>query len=808
MVLRKDITSLIKDILKKNPQGLSITDIVGATGINRNTVGRYLENLLVSGQAEMRRFGMAKIYVHSQRVPLSAVLSISSELVVQLDNNLRIVFTNQPFLNLIGSEEREILGKNIEYTPVSTVFDVSFTMLIEHIREGIAGREWSGEITLPTIDIILFCRIAPTVFDDGRKGVSVIIEDITQRKQAEQKVEESEIQFRLLAENSLDMIGRIKPDFTHEYASPAYTTTLGFQPEEVTGKEARLFIHPDDVHVVESVRNILTPWNSSETIRFRVKHKNGHYIWVESHVRAIFDEKRQELSEYYAVTRDITERKLAEEKLLESEDRYRKLVEISPEAVFLHREGRILYANPAAFRLLGASYSDELIGKNVLDFIQPEYREAVRKNIEKDLEGQTTPNTELHMSRLDGTSIIVEGKGVKTNIDGKPAIQVAIRDITMQKRTEENLKKSEEMYRSLVETTGTGYVILDKAGRVISANQEYIRLTGRSSLAEIEGRSVIDWTVSYDIERNAREIEQIFKNGQVRDLEIDYQRPDGSIQPIEINASVFQYDSDLIVLTLCRDIAERRRIEMTLRESEERLRLILDSTDDLIILQDTEGRYLYFNSAARYGVAREDVLGLTPYDFVNRELADRLTDRLKKVVKTGQSISEETPMIWKGQGYWFSDSLFPVRDKKGTITAVVTISHNITERKRAEIALLESEATARALINAPTDSVILADPKGIILALNETAALRFGKRSDELVGVLGDDLLPEDLARSRRSLISRVLETKEMVRFEDERNGIWFDTVAYPILSETGDVIKVAIVARDITDQKNTAKQL
>ncbi|HUW86730.1 MAG TPA: helix-turn-helix domain-containing protein, partial [Methanoregula sp.] len=86
MVLKKKITTQIKDILKENPQGLSITDIVKAVNINRNTIGRYLENLLVSGQVEMRRFGMEKIYSLSQRVPLSAVLSLSSELVAQLDS--------------------------------------------------------------------------------------------------------------------------------------------------------------------------------------------------------------------------------------------------------------------------------------------------------------------------------------------------------------------------------------------------------------------------------------------------------------------------------------------------------------------------------------------------------------------------------------------------------------------------------------------------------------------------------------------------------------------------------------------------
>ena len=96
MALKKEITGKIKALLEKNPQGLSITEIVRSADINRNTAGRYLENLLVSGQVEMRRFGMTKIYKISQRVPLSAVLSISSELVVQLDGFLRIVFVNEP----------------------------------------------------------------------------------------------------------------------------------------------------------------------------------------------------------------------------------------------------------------------------------------------------------------------------------------------------------------------------------------------------------------------------------------------------------------------------------------------------------------------------------------------------------------------------------------------------------------------------------------------------------------------------------------------------------------------------------------
>jgi PAS domain-containing protein len=106
MLLKKEITDKIKDLLQKNPQGLSITDIVKEITINRNTAGRYLESLLVSGQVDMRRFGMAKIYMISQRVPLSAVLSISSDLIIQLDSSLRIIFANEPFPALVGTERK------------------------------------------------------------------------------------------------------------------------------------------------------------------------------------------------------------------------------------------------------------------------------------------------------------------------------------------------------------------------------------------------------------------------------------------------------------------------------------------------------------------------------------------------------------------------------------------------------------------------------------------------------------------------------------------------------------------------------
>ncbi len=170
-----------------------------------------------------------------------------------------------------------------------------------------------------------------------------------------------------------------------------------------------------------------------------------------------------------------------------------------------------------------ASLVDEAIGKSV--FVSDPH-----------FDGQI----EHRIVRRDGEiRYILVHYSIVTGADGRHIKSRGVnQDITERKRSEEAIQKSEEQYRSLVETTGTGYVIVDEQGRVITANMEYLRLTGRSSLKELLGRPVTDWTAPYDIERNAREVGLCFSKGHVKGLEIDYQKPDGTIQPVEINASV------------------------------------------------------------------------------------------------------------------------------------------------------------------------------------------------------------------------------------------------------------------------------
>jgi PAS domain S-box-containing protein len=620
MALSRQVVERIKDLLRQNPQGLSITDIARSVDINRNTAGRYLDKLLLSGQVEMHHFGMAKLFRLSERLPVSAVLSISSELVLQLDSSLRIVFINDPFLDFIRATAKDIVGKNIEYTVISSIFEDIFSDLLGRLREGVAGTEWRGELSLPERRTVFFCRIAPTVFNDGPKGVSVLFEDISDRKRDEEQIRQSEARVRsiirvapigigvirdrvflevnarfcqitgytaaellgqsarmlYLSDEEFDRVGVVKYAMIRDQGTGSVETewrrkngtiidillsSTPLNPDDFSGgitftalditkrkraeeslreSEAKLQLalsgsemglwemdmqsvkgsideraaailgyqkgdigsfradwdalsHPDDVPLIrQRLADYLEGRSSIFESEHRMRHRSGRWIWVLGKGKIAGIPGDSSCKRISGTMQDITERKQAEQELRESKDRYRNLVEISPDAVFLHRDGTIIYVNPAAIGMFGARHPEEMIGKSVFEFIQTEYREIVRTNIKKDLGGEKTPTTELQMLRIDGIPIIVEGRGVKTYFDGKPAVQVAIRDITERKKREDALRCSQERYRRLLEQSFDA-IATHKEGKITLVNDATVAILGASSQEELIGKSIYDF---------------------------------------------------------------------------------------------------------------------------------------------------------------------------------------------------------------------------------------------------------------------------------------------------------------------------
>ena len=269
--------------------------------------------------------------------------------------------------------------------------------------------------------------------------------------------------------------------------------------------------------------------------------------------------------------------KQAEAALRESEDRFRKIVEQAPIAMaIVGMDGTIEFINKKAMTVFG--YLPEDIPTMDRWWAQAYPNEAYRTEVVVDWMGRIQ-NALTEGSEITGNEYRVTCKNgdIKTIfISGVPVsgkIFVLFDNITERKQAEEALRKSEERYRRLVETTDTGYVIIDAQGVVFDANQEYVRLSGHKKLDEILGRSVVEWTASDEKETNARAIAACMRNGFIRNFEITYVDKAGNRKPVEINATVMDVEGKKRILALCRTIMERKQAEEKLKKTLERLDL-------------------------------------------------------------------------------------------------------------------------------------------------------------------------------------------------------------------------------------------
>lgn len=294
----------------------------------------------------------------------------------------------------------------------------------------------------------------------------------------------------------------------------------------------------------------------------------------------------------------------------------------------------------------------------------------------------------------------------------------ALRDEIERRATfEEALRASEEKYRSLVETTNTGYNIIDGNGVVIDANAEYVRLSGHRRIDEILGRRVTEWTAPHDLERNAREVEKCAALGYVRNLEIDYVDPAGRITPVEINATVLQTEAGPRIISLCRDISERRRVRAKLEEAHTTKGAILETALDCIIAMDREGRIIEFNPAAErtFGWKREDVIGLSVAETI---LPPRFREGhvkgLARFLATGEAriLGRRVEMsALRSDGSEFPCELAINSSPSGEQPLFFTAYlRDISDRKQAETALGQAESRNSQLVESIHAIVWRADP--------------------------------------------------------------------------------------------------
>ncbi|MGZ6237890.1 MAG: PAS domain S-box protein, partial [Syntrophales bacterium] len=309
----------------------------------------------------------------------------------------------------------------------------------------------------------------------------------------------------------------------------------------------------------QAKKNFQRVMNGEAGIHYELKYKdaNGQVRTVEVYSRPIREGAR--IIGLLGVSRDITDRKRAEEELRESEERFRQLTDATFEGIVIHDEGKILDFNQAMLKMFGYE-RDEVIGKkNVIDFIAPESREIVSRHITT---GYDKPY-DVIMVKKDGNTLLMEVAGKTISYKGKMARVVALRDITERRHVEEVLRKSEEKYRALLENASDANLLADEHGNLIEANRNAEDLLGypREELLQMHYTQLHPMM---ELEKTITAFKDIVTYGHGGLQNGAILRKDGILVPVDITATVIEYNGRKVNQASFRDITEHKRTEDTL----------------------------------------------------------------------------------------------------------------------------------------------------------------------------------------------------------------------------------------------------
>ncbi len=539
-------------------------------------------------------------------------------------------------------------------------------------------------------------------------AIEGIVSDITERKQIEDALQESEARFRGITERISDLIIVLDPEGIPTFVSPSITSILGFPPESYIGKMADSdIIHTDDVLKINQAMQNLKNGSPEEEIEFRMLKSDGSY--------AVFDGRGTPIIKdgiytgLQVVARNITERKQAEVALKESENRYRTLIENMPDGIILHSpSGKILYANNSVASILHLQDPGELTGKNVLDFVDPDYRDKVSARMEDAIEkGDPIPLKEEVLLCSDGTHVTVENQGCRILFRGEYATQVVVRDITKRKLAEERLRVSEQKYRDIFENSVIGLFQTAPGDRLIKVNNAFARMYGFSDAAELLATNSDVGSPPYANREDRQEVLRILvQKGKIENYETLHCKRDGTRFWVSITAQTIRDNEGNVLLyegTII-DITKRKLAEdALLREKNYSDRLFDAPHDTVFLFEPSTGKPIRWNKrfSEESGYTDDEIAGMkAPRDFYDKTDLINATEAMARNY-TG-NVTVELSLVTKQRAHIpFEYSATPIETADGK-TLLLSIGRNITKRKQTDenlVATLKRTRDQQAALN-------------------------------------------------------------------------------------------------------------
>ncbi len=790
--------------------------IIGAAHINTDiTERKRAEEALRESELRLEKLvtDRTRELEEANRQKIDILESISDSFYA-LDKDLRFVYVNKAAEKIWGLSRADLIGRKIEDVFTELV-DISLSKFNQVLKE---RRPQYYEVYSKVIQRWGEMNVYPT-----QDGVSIFFHDITDRKRAEEKLRESEERFREMAEtiNSAFWISKFDGNrlLQYKYMSPAFERIFGIPVERVY-EDSRAWlkiIHPEDSERFFAAQKKRAAGEYVDAPDFRIVRSDGTIRWIKTSLYPVRGDDGKILR-YVGIADDITERKRAEQALRESEEKYSSLFYSTPAAMSLTLVSEPYADVNDAFSNLFGYAREDLIGKTSIGlgiYPYPAQRHEIARIIQ---ESGSIRDYEVQLRRKDGTLFTALFSGDRVKLHGDNYILGTTIDITGRKQMEEALRESEERFRTLNETAPVG-VAVSLDGTFAYTNPAYERMLGYGA-GELVGRKASDFY--FDPHDRSKWFSVMKEKRAVYDFETRWKKKDGTPVLVSLNVSPIIYGNKQGVISTAQDITERKRAEeerqQILKEAAEAVEMerrrlfdILENLPVMIVLLTPDYHIVFANRSHRekFGEAGgrpcyRHCFGISePCEFCEAF----------KVLETGR------PHQWEctgPDGSAIEAYNYPFTDVDGS-PMVLEMDIDVTERKRAEEALRESQEQYRGVVENTTAIILRSDPRGVITFANHRALEFFGYAADELIGrhAIGTIVPPQETTgRDLAAMVNEIAHNPE--RFHSNANEnickdgrrVWMEWTNSGIYDGDGKLKEFLSVGIDATDRKRTEEAL
>lgn len=596
--------------------------------------------------------------------------------IAHVDLKFRYIFVNKKYEESLGIPREKIIGKHLK----DVIGSANYEIAKKYLHEAKKGNKSSyiNQFELKEGPRWLEVHYLPQ-FNDLKKVNSIIVfaHDITENKSASDELIRSEKLLRKI--QKVANLGSYVFDIKNGswVGSETLEEIMGLSPERKRDVNTWIeLVHPDDREEMLPyfLEYVLKNGNRFER-EYRILRLNDHEVrWVYGLGELEFDDNKNPVK-MIGTIQDITERKLVELSLAESEELHRKLISTLPDLIVrTNLSGKITYVNNQLFELSGIKTVDEIIGKNIFSFIAPEDKKRAMENTKLMFEEKLGPR-EYCLVFGNGTKLECEVNGdVLRSVDGTTFGMVyTIRDVTERNRISEALRNSEILYRNLIEFAVDGILLGSPDGTIIGANTYMQRLAGRS-LDELVGNPVEILFSEKELKEKPLRYDLLLKGEFVKN-ERNILLPDGNKVPIEMNTKIMP---DGNYQSIFRDISERRQAEEAITESREKYRALSEASFDSIFITENE-ICIEQNATARevFGYSDEEAIGRSIKEcflYSDREMVEKQfkseceepfeVTALRKNGTTFSAMIRSKKMFYKGKKVWFISLTDITKQKK------------------------------------------------------------------------------------------------------------------------------------------------